>query len=41
MFVGRFTVTRTEFFHSRYEQLVGVRVCLGFAEAGLFPGVIY
>ncbi|KAI0319733.1 MFS general substrate transporter [Amylostereum chailletii] len=24
-----------------YEQLVGVRVCLGVAEAGLFPGVVY
>lgn len=24
-----------------YPQLVGVRVCLGFAEAGLFPGVVY
>ncbi|PPR00405.1 hypothetical protein CVT26_009690 [Gymnopilus dilepis] len=24
-----------------YPQLVGVRVCLGFAEAGLFPGVAY
>jgi hypothetical protein len=27
--------------HFRYPQLVGARVCLGFAEAGLFPGVIY
>ena len=25
----------------RYPQLVGVRICLGFAEAGLFPGVVY
>ncbi|KAJ3840338.1 MFS general substrate transporter [Lentinula raphanica] len=25
----------------RYPQLVGVRVCLGVAEAGLFPGVAY
>ncbi|KAJ4484452.1 MFS general substrate transporter, partial [Lentinula lateritia] len=25
----------------RYPQLVGVRVCLGIAEAGLFPGVAY
>lgn len=25
----------------RYPQLVGVRVCLGVAEAGLFPGVVY
>ncbi|KAG1731492.1 MFS general substrate transporter [Suillus paluster] len=24
-----------------YPQLVGVRACLGFAEAGLFPGVTY
>ncbi|KAG0694942.1 MFS general substrate transporter [Suillus ampliporus] len=24
-----------------YPQLVGVRVCLGIAEAGLFPGVVY
>ncbi|KAG0692234.1 MFS general substrate transporter [Suillus ampliporus] len=24
-----------------YPQLVGVRACLGFAEAGLFPGVVY
>ncbi|KAF5375707.1 hypothetical protein D9615_009368 [Tricholomella constricta] len=24
-----------------YRQLVGVRVCLGVAEAGLFPGVVY
>ncbi|KAG1735896.1 MFS general substrate transporter [Suillus paluster] len=24
-----------------YPQLVGVRACLGFAEAGLFPGVAY
>ncbi|KAJ7045902.1 MFS general substrate transporter [Mycena alexandri] len=24
-----------------YPQLVGVRVCLGVAEAGLFPGVVY
>ncbi|KZT26010.1 MFS general substrate transporter [Neolentinus lepideus HHB14362 ss-1] len=24
-----------------YQQLVGVRVCLGVAEAGLFPGVVY
>ncbi|EPQ50490.1 MFS general substrate transporter [Gloeophyllum trabeum ATCC 11539] len=24
-----------------YEQLVGTRVCLGVAEAGLFPGVVY
>ena len=27
-------------FHS-YQQLVGVRVCLGVTEAGLFPGVVY
>lgn len=26
---------------SSYPQLVGVRVCLGIAEAGLFPGVVY
>ncbi|KAH7883131.1 MFS general substrate transporter [Phlebopus sp. FC_14] len=26
---------------NRYPQLVGVRVCLGVAEAGLFPGVVY
>lgn len=26
---------------SSYPQLVGVRVCLGVAEAGLFPGVVY
>ena len=25
----------------RYPQLVGVRFCLGVAEAGLFPGVVY
>ncbi|KAH9835024.1 MFS general substrate transporter [Rhodofomes roseus] len=24
-----------------YPQLVGVRICLGIAEAGLFPGVVY
>ncbi|KAG9226994.1 hypothetical protein CCMSSC00406_0008966 [Pleurotus cornucopiae] len=24
-----------------YPQLVGVRICLGVAEAGLFPGVVY
>ncbi|KAG1731485.1 MFS general substrate transporter [Suillus paluster] len=24
-----------------YPQLVGVRACLGFAEAGFFPGVVY
>jgi len=24
-----------------YPQLVGARVCLGVAEAGLFPGVVY
>ena len=24
-----------------YPQLVGTRVCLGIAEAGLFPGVVY
>ncbi|KAH8112963.1 MFS general substrate transporter [Phellopilus nigrolimitatus] len=24
-----------------YQQLIGVRVCLGVAEAGLFPGVVY
>lgn len=24
-----------------YPQLVGTRVCLGVAEAGLFPGVVY
>ena len=24
-----------------YPQLVGVRVCLGVAEAGLFPGTIH
>ncbi|TFK52785.1 MFS general substrate transporter [Heliocybe sulcata] len=24
-----------------YQQLVGIRICLGIAEAGLFPGVIY
>jgi len=28
-------------FVKTYEQLVGVRVCLGFAEGGLFPGVVY
>jgi MFS family permease len=28
-------------FVKTYQQLVGVRVCLGFTEAGLFPGVIY
>jgi hypothetical protein len=27
--------------HVRYPQLVGARVCLGIAEAGLFPGVVY
>ena len=27
--------------HLSYPQLVGVRVCLGVAEAGLFPGVTY
>lgn len=25
----------------RYPQLVGVRIMLGIAEAGLFPGVVY
>ncbi|THH06989.1 hypothetical protein EW145_g3695 [Phellinidium pouzarii] len=25
----------------RYPQLVGVRICLGVAEAGFFPGVVY
>jgi len=24
-----------------YQQLVGVRICLGVAEAGLFPGIVY
>lgn len=24
-----------------YPQLVGVRICLGVAEAGFFPGVVY
>ncbi|EPS96925.1 hypothetical protein FOMPIDRAFT_1032200 [Fomitopsis schrenkii] len=24
-----------------YPQLVGIRICLGIAEAGLFPGVVY
>ncbi|KAH0825878.1 hypothetical protein J3R83DRAFT_7748, partial [Lanmaoa asiatica] len=24
-----------------YSQIVGVRFCLGFADAGLFPGVVY
>ncbi|KAG5636843.1 hypothetical protein H0H81_006636 [Sphagnurus paluster] len=24
-----------------YPQLVGARICLGVAEAGLFPGVVY
>lgn len=24
-----------------YPELVGVRFCLGVAEAGLFPGVVY
>ncbi|TFK52784.1 MFS general substrate transporter [Heliocybe sulcata] len=24
-----------------YQQLVGVRICLGIAEAGLFPGIVY
>lgn len=24
-----------------YPQLVGTRVCLGVAEAGLFPGVVW
>lgn len=28
-------------FVKTYEQLVGVRVCLGVAEAGLFPGIAY
>jgi len=28
-------------FVKTYPQLVGVRVCLGVAEAGLFPGVVY
>jgi len=28
-------------FVKTYHQLVGVRLCLGLAEAGLFPGVIY
>jgi sugar phosphate permease len=28
-------------FVKTHQQLVGVRVCLGLAEAGLFPGVIY
>ncbi|KAG2339535.1 MFS general substrate transporter [Suillus weaverae] len=27
--------------HARYPQLVVVRACLGVAEAGLFPGVVY
>ena len=26
---------------ARYPQLVGVRICLGVAEAGFFPGVVY
>ena len=26
---------------SRYANLVGTRVALGIAEAGLFPGVVY
>jgi hypothetical protein len=25
-------------FVKNYQQLVGVRICLGVAEAGLFPG---
>jgi hypothetical protein len=24
-----------------FPQLIGARVCLGVAEAGLFPGVVY
>ncbi|KAG1886503.1 MFS general substrate transporter [Suillus subluteus] len=28
-------------FVKTYPQLVGVRICLGIAEAGLFPGVVY
>jgi sugar phosphate permease len=28
-------------FVKTYPQLVGVRICLGVAEAGLFPGVVY
>ena len=24
-----------------YPQLVGMRVCLGVAEAGLYPGIVY
>ncbi|KAF8840165.1 MFS general substrate transporter [Paxillus ammoniavirescens] len=28
-------------FVTTYPQLVGVRVCLGVAEAGLYPGVVY
>lgn len=28
-------------FVKTYPQLLGVRVCLGIAEAGLFPGVVY
>ncbi|KAG1728768.1 MFS general substrate transporter [Suillus lakei] len=29
------------FQESIYPQLIGVRICLGVAEAGLFPGVVY
>ena len=29
------------FMYISYPQLVGTRVCLGIAEAGLFPGVVY
>ena len=31
----------TELTSPSYPQLVGTRVCLGIAEAGLFPGVVY
>ncbi|KAJ7282851.1 MFS general substrate transporter [Mycena rebaudengoi] len=36
---GCFSLLKT--FALRYPQLVGVRICLGVAEAGLFPGVVY
>jgi len=44
-FITRFVGTDLDFlmdslfFFSHYIQLVGVRVCLGAAEAGPFPGV--
>ncbi|THH12738.1 hypothetical protein EW146_g7410 [Bondarzewia mesenterica] len=35
------TVTALMGLVKSYPQLVGVRVCLGIAEAGFFPGVVY